>query len=199
MRIVIRPKNCILIAVFSALLAFGLYHVHAISGVTEGGVLGLTLLLLQWFDLTPALTGFVANALCYLLGWRVLGREFIVYSAISTVSFAVAYRIVEQFPPLWPQLYQMPLLSALLGAIFVGVCTGVCVRMGGAPAGDDALAMSLSSLLRVRIQWVYLASDLLILSLSLTYIPLSRIVYSLLTVVLSGQIIGFLQRKPKSE
>ena len=62
-----------------------------------------------------------------------------------------------------------------------------------------ALAMSLSSLLRVRIQWVYLASDLLILSLSLTYIPLSRIAYSLLTVVLSGQIIGLLQKKKPQE
>ena len=29
----------------SAILAFGLYNVHALSGVTEGGILGLTLLL----------------------------------------------------------------------------------------------------------------------------------------------------------
>jgi uncharacterized membrane-anchored protein YitT (DUF2179 family) len=191
----IRWKNSIVIVLSSAFLAFGLYHVHAVSGVTEGGVLGLTLLLLQWFELSPAITGFIANALCYLLGWRVLGKDFIVYSAISTVAFAISYRIVEQFPPLWPQLYEMPLAAALLGAVFVGVGTGLCVRMGAAPSGDDALAMSLAPLLRVKIQWVYLVSDLLILSLSLTYIPLARIAYSLLTVVLSGQIIGFLQGK----
>ncbi|MBQ7319429.1 MAG: YitT family protein [Clostridia bacterium] len=191
----IRWKNSIVIVLSSAFLAFGLYHVHTVSGVTEGGVLGLTLLLLQWFELSPAITGFIANALCYLLGWRVLGKDFIVYSAISTVAFAISYRIVEQFPPLWPQLYEMPLAAALLGAVFVGVGTGLCVRMGAAPSGDDALAMSLAPLLRVKIQWVYLISDLLILSLSLTYIPLARIAYSLLTVVLSGQIIGFLQRK----
>lgn len=191
----IRWKNSIVIVLSSAFLAFGLYHVHAVSGVTEGGVLGLTLLLLQWFELSPAITGFIANALCYLLGWRVLGKDFIVYSAISTVAFAISYRIVEQFPPLWPQLYEMPLAAALLGAVFVGVGTGLCVRMGAAPSGDDALAMSLEPLLRVKIQWVYLVSDLLILSLSLTYIPLARIAYSLLTVVLSGQIIGFLQGK----
>lgn len=191
----IRWKNSIVIVLSSAFLAFGLYHVHAVSGVTEGGVLGLTLLLLQWFELSPAITGFIANALCYLLGWRVLGKDFIVYSAISTVAFAISYRIVEQFPPLWPQLYEMPLAAALLGAVFVGVGTGLCVRMGAAPSGDDALAMSLAPLLKVKIQWVYLVSDLLILSLSLTYIPLARIAYSLLTVVLSGQIIGFLQGK----
>jgi uncharacterized membrane-anchored protein YitT (DUF2179 family) len=183
----------------AAALAFGLYNVHAVSGVTEGGTLGLTLLLWQWFDISPALTGLIANGLCYLLGWRVLGKSFILYSAVSAATFSLTYRILECFPPLWPQLYEMPLLSALLGAVFVGVGTGICVRMGGAPAGDDALAMSLSSLLRVRIQWVYLISDAVILALSLTYIPLRRIAFSLLTVVLSGQIIGLLQRKQKNE
>ena len=42
----------------------------------------------------------------------------------------------------------------------------------------------------VKIQWIYLASDMTVLLLSLSYIPLRRILYSLLTVILSGQIIG---------
>ena len=33
----------------SGILAFGIYEIHAISAVTEGGVLGLTLLLDHWF------------------------------------------------------------------------------------------------------------------------------------------------------
>ena len=64
--------------------------------------------------------------------------------------------------------------------------------------GDDALAMSLSALLHVDIRWVYLASDLCVLALSLTYIPLKRIAFSLLTVVLSGQIIGWIQPKKRT-
>ena len=50
--------------------------------------------------------------------------------------------------------------------------------------------MGMSRILRTRIQWIYLASDLTVLLLSLSYIPLRRILYSLLTVVLSGQLIG---------
>ena len=68
--------------------------------------------------------------------------------------------------------------------------------MGGATSGDDALAMSLSRLLRLPIQRIYLASDLIVLALSLSYIPLRRIGYSLLTVILSGQIIGWIQKIP---
>ena len=89
----------------------------------------------------------------------------------------------------------MPLAAAISGSIFVGVGCGICVRQGGAPSGDDALSMSLSRITGIPIQWVYLLSDLLVLGLSLTYIPLEKIAYSLLTVLLSGQIIGLFQRK----
>lgn len=195
----IKPLYCLIAASASAVLAFGLYHVHSFSGVTEGGVLGMTLLLQHWLSLSPAVSGFVLNAACYALGWRVLGRKFVVYSVVSTASFSVAYAIIEQFPPLWPQLYDMPLLSAILGAVFVGIGCGFSVWVGGASGGDDALAMAVSHLLHWPIQRVYLITDLAVLGLSLSYIPLSRMWYSLLTVILSGQIVGWIQHIPLPE
>ena len=180
----------------SAILAFGLYHVHAYANITEGGVLGLTLLFQHWFDISPAVSGFVLNAACYLFGWRVLGRNFILYSAVAGGGFSLFYAVFEQFSPLWPQLAQKPFAAAVLGAIFVGVGVGLCVRADGAPSGDDALAMSLARLTKLGLQWIYLASDLLVLGLSASYLPFSRLCWSLLTVVLSGQIIGWLQKLP---
>lgn len=191
----LKAKNCVIAALSSAFLAFGLYHVHSFSGVTEGGVLGMTLLLDHWFHISPAVSGFILNAICYVLGWKLLGKEFIGYSAISSFGFSASYWIFEQFGPLWPNLYEYPLAAALLGAVFVGVGAGFCVRAGGAPSGDDALAMSISHVTGCKIQWIYLVSDLLILALSASYIPLERLVYSLLTVILSGQIIGRIQNR----
>lgn len=186
-------KNCAITLLGSFILAFGLYHVHSISGVTEGGVLGATLLLEHWIGISPALTGGIMNVLCYVLGWKLLGKEFIAYSALATVGFSGMYRICEQFPHLWPGLADMPLAAALVGALFVGVGAGLCVRIGGAPSGDDALAMSISHATGCKIQWVYLLSDLIVLVMSLSYIPVRRIGYSLFTVLLSGQLIGFVQ------
>lgn len=178
----------------SAFLAFGLYHVHSFSGVTEGGVLGMTLLLDHWFGISPAVSGLCMNLACYALGWKLLGKEFLSYSILSTASFSISYKIYEQFDPLWPQLAEMPLLAAVVGAVFVGVGAGLCVRVGGAPGGDDALAMSISHLTHIKIQWVYLLTDFVVLGLSVSYIPLKRLGYSVLTVILSGQIIGLVQR-----
>ena len=187
---------CLITLLGSAILAFGLYNVHAVSSVTEGGVLGMTLLLDHWLGLSPSVSGLVLNLICYGLGWRFLGRGFIGYSILSSAGFSLTYKICEQFPHLWPQLAQMPLVAALVGALFVGVGAGLCVRIGGAPGGDDALAMAISHVAKCKIQWVYLISDLTVLLLSLSYIPAQRIGYSLLTVILSGQIIGWIQNIP---
>ena len=70
----LKPKNCLSIILGSAILAFGLYNIHSISGVTEGGVLGLTLLLEHWLGISPSISGLVLNGACYLLGFKLLGK-----------------------------------------------------------------------------------------------------------------------------
>ena len=192
----LKLSNCIIIVLASIFQAFGIYNVHALSNVTEGGVLGATLLIQHWFHISPAISALVLNIACYALGWKTLGRSFLAYSAISILSYSAGYAVFEQFPPLFPEIASYPLLAALIGALFIGIGAGLCVKCGGATAGDDALAMSLSHILRWPIERIYLFSDLLILLLSLSYIPFRRIAYSLLTVVLSGQIIGWIQNVP---
>ena len=195
----LRMSNCLIIVLGSVIQAIGIYNVHAISNVTEGGVLGLTLLLKQWFALSPAVTSLVLNAICYALGWKTLGKSFIAYSALSIGTYSAAYAVLEQFPPLWPEIVNYPLIAAIAGALFIGIGAGVCVRAGGATAGDDALAMSLNHITGWPIERIYLISDLTVLVLSLSYIPMKRIAWSLLTVVLSGQIIGLIQKINKKE
>ncbi len=187
-------KNTVLSIIGGAILAFGLYQVHSMCGVTEGGALGLTLLLQHWFGISPAWSGLVINILCYALGLKTLGRMFLLWSAVSGGSFSLFYAFFEQFPRYWPELARRPLLAAVIGALFVGIGVGLCVRAGGAPSGDDALAMSLSRRFSWPIERVYLISDLTVLALSLTYLPMGRIGCSLITVTPSGRIIGLIQR-----
>lgn len=195
MKSLIPLKSALIIFLGSAFLAFGLYHIHSLSIITEGGALGLNLLLEYWLAISPAVTNFLFNVLSYLLGLKTLGREFLARSALAALCFSLSYAVFEQFPHLWPELVNRPLIAALAGAVFVGIGTGICVRQNAAVCGDDALAMSLSRITGLGIQWVYLASDLTVLLLSTSYIPLTRLAYSFVTVFLSGQIIGLFQEK----
>lgn len=187
-------KNIGLNVIGAAILAFGLYNVHSISSVTEGGALGLTLLLEHWYQLSPSITNMLITVIFYFLGWRVLGRQFLILSAVSVASFSFFYAIFERFSPIYPSIATQPLLASIVGALFVGVGVGFCVRGGGAPSGDDALAMTVRAKSQIPIQWVYLLSDAVVLLLSLTYIPWTQLIYSLITVFLSGQIIGWINR-----
>lgn len=58
-------------------------------------------------------------------------------------DFPYSTRFLNNFRRCGRQLADRPLLAAILGALFVGIGVGLCVRAGGAPGGDDALAMSI--------------------------------------------------------
>ena len=195
MRISLRA--CLECLLGSAILSFGLYNIHAFSGVTEGGLLGFTLLTHHWLHISPSVSGFILNFLCYFIGWRTLGRSFLIYSMIAGGGFSVFYAVFEQFPPVWPGIAAHPLLAAVVGAVFVGVGVGYSIRAGGAPGGDDALSMALSSLLTQPIERIYLAMDIVVLLLSLSYLPVKNIACSFLSVILSGKIVGLVSRIPR--
>ena len=193
------PRSVAMTLLGSAILAFGLYNIHSFSGVTEGGQLGLVLLLHHWFRISPAISSAVINATCYWIGWKTLGKSFIAHSAVATGAFSAIYWVCQQFPPLWPELANHPLIAALAGAVFVGLGCGLCVRVGGAACGDDGLAMSISDKLGIKIEYVYFLFDFTVLALSLTYIPITRILYSLVTVMISSKIVGLVQRFHRKE
>ena len=190
-----KPVFLYLIIVLGAcILSFGLYNIHERTNVTEGGVLGMTLLLQHWFGLSPAITSPVMDIACYLLAWHFLGNAFAKYAVAASLAFAASHALWEQFPPLLPDLSTFPMAAAILGALFVGLGVGLVVRIGGACGGDDALALTIAHVSRWPISRCYLFTDLAVLLLSLTYIPFARIVYSLVTVTISSLVIGRVQR-----
>lgn len=183
----------------AAILSFGLFNVHAQSRITEGGVLGMTLLVQHWLGVSPAITEAVLDIMCYLLGLRVLGKDFLKYALLATGGFACFYALWERIGPVVPNLGGMPIEAALVGGMFVGIGAGLVVRAGGASGGDDALALVLARLLRCDVSRAYLLTDAVVLLLSLSYIPLTNIAVSLLSVTLSSFIIGRIHSAGKKE
>ncbi|MEG1870329.1 MAG: YitT family protein, partial [Oscillospiraceae bacterium] len=169
---------------------FGIYNVHSQNDITEGGILGLTLLLEYWFDISPGTSSFILDSLCFLVGFKFLGKDFVKYSFVASLSFAGIYSILERFPPLLPSMLDYPVLAAIVGGCFVGTGVGIAMRIGGACGGDDALAMTVSYVTGMKVTAAYLFLDIVVLFMSLSYIPASKIIYSLITVTVSSFIIG---------
>ena len=186
-------KKVLLIILGAAVCSFGIHNIHQRTAITEGGVIGMMLLIDRWLGLPPAVITPVLDITCYVLAFRYLGGQFIKISVISTLSVSLFYDFWEMFPPMLPDLSAYPLAAAVLGGIFVGVGVGLIVRQGGSSGGDDALALTISHVTHWRLSRAYLFTDLVVLVLSLSYIPLQRIFFSLITVTLSSFLIDRVQ------
>ncbi len=174
----------------AAILSFGLFNIHSQSEITEGGVLGLTLLLHHWFDISPGISGFCMDMLCYIIGLRILGKSFLKNALVASGGFALFYGIFEKIGYIVPDLSPYPFIAAIAGGLFVGIGVGLVVREGGASGGDDALAIILSRVTGKKLAYAYFATDFIVLMLSLSYIPIVKILCSLVTVTISSAIIG---------
>ncbi len=182
-----------------AILAFGLFNIHSQSNITEGGILGMTLLLKHWFGITPGISGICMDIICYIIGFKMLGKEFLKNAIFSSCGFSLFYNIFEAVGYVVPDLSSKPLLAAIVGALFVGIGVGFVVREGGASGGDDALAIIISKLTKCRIAKAYFFTDFVVLMVSLTYIPFSKIFYSLITVSISSLVIDLMQKGKKAD
>lgn len=186
-------KKIAVIMLGAMIYTFGVHNIHQRTNITEGGVIGLMLLIEHWMKVSPAYITPVLDIACYLLAFKILGGNFIKVSIISTMFVSGFYKIWELFPPMLPDLSEYPLIAAVLGGIFVGVGVGLVVREGGSSGGDDALALTISHRLHWRLSRSYLFTDTVILVLSLTYIPVMRIVFSLITVNISSALIDWIK------
>lgn len=181
------------ILIGAGICTFGIHNIHQQTGITEGGVIGLMLLVEHWIGSSPAAITPVLDFACYLLAFRYLGGSFIRISVLSTACISLFYKFWELFPPMLPNLSSYPLLASVLGGLFVGVGVGLIVRQGGSSGGDDALALTISKVTHWRLSRAYLFTDLVVLGLSLTYIPVERIIFSLITVFISSPLIDLIQ------
>ncbi len=188
-------KKIITIISGSLILSFGIYNIHSVSKVTEGGVLGLILLIEYWFSISPAISSFIIDVTCFLIGFKILGGDFLKSSLLATASFSLSYRFWQLWPPVFFDLSSMPLVAAIIGGIFVGVGVGLCVKEGGAAGADDTLALIYSYKTKRNVAKFYVMSDITILTLSLSYIPFENAIYSLLSVMISSFVISKISLK----
>lgn len=189
----ITARKIFYIILGAMICSFGIHNIHQRTNITEGGVIGMMLLIDHWLHLSPAYITPVLDASCYLLAFKILGGNFIKMSLISTSCISLFYKLWEQFPPILPDLSGHPLIAAVLGGLFVGVGVGLIVRQGGSSGGDDALALVIAHLTHWRLSLSYLFTDLTVLALSLSYIPVRRIVFSLVTVTISSYLIDWIK------
>lgn len=186
-----RRKEIGLILLGTIILAFGVYNLNYQNNITEGGVLGVLLLLKNLFNINPSVANIIIDISLFVIGYKFFGKKFLIYSMIATIGFSVFYAVFESIGPLVP-VFDSKLLGTVLAGLFVGVGVGIVVRAGAAAGGDDALALIISKITSMTIGKVYLIGDISVLLLSLSYLSTYDIFWSLIAVSISGKTIDYI-------
>lgn len=187
-----KVRKYLSICIGAGIVAFGIFNVHSRCAVTEGGAVGLSLLLYHWFGISPGISGMLMNFAALAAGTVILQNTFLKDSIMTSIFYAVWYRIFEYTGYMLPNFVDKPLIATVLGGLFIGVGTALIVRFDCAGAADDALALIFQKCTGMRLTIFYVFSDLTILLLSLTYIPVQRILWSIATVMISSGVITIL-------
>ena len=108
-------------------LAYPLFLVP--NHIAPGGLTGLATVLNYLFHWPVGTTSLLMNIPLFIIGYRAMGRVFVIRSLVATVLFSVLIDLI----PL-PPMTQQPLLGAVFGGVLLGAGLGLILR-GGATTG----------------------------------------------------------------
>lgn len=177
----------------TGLMAFAMVNVHLQAQITEGGMLGLSLLLAHFTGISPAYVSLFCDLLLYLLAFSLLGKAFIKKALFSALLYVLMFRLFSFCGPLLPSLVDLPWLAAIIGGLMIGLGVSCVVLLGFVTSGDDTLVLLLNRKFKLSIACSYMLLDLLVLALSLSYLSYTNIIWSLLTTLISSFVVGRLE------
>jgi len=105
--------------------------------LTDGGVVGLSIIAAQLFHLPLGLFLVLLNIPLIYLGYKKLGKEFAVYSTFGIIALALLTVAIHSSVAATTQ----PILAAIFGGAIVGIGVGIVIRHGGTIDGADTIAI----------------------------------------------------------
>ena len=165
-------------------LAYPLFLVP--NHIAPGGLTGLATVLNYLFHWPVGTTSLLMNIPLFIIGYRAMGRVFVIRSLVATVLFSVLIDLI----PL-PPMTQQPLLGAVFGGVLLGAGLGLILRGGATTGGTDILARLLKRHLReVKMGYVTLAIDTVVLILTgLVFRDISKTLYSAVTLFICSRVL----------
>lgn len=180
-------RDLILVIIGSFIFAAGV-NAFIISGdLGEGGVTGLAIILYYAFHISPAWTNFIVNAVLIAVGYKYLSKRSMYLTVFATVLISVFLSLTES----WSVKTDDILVNAVFGGLTVGLGIGVIILAGGTTAGTTILARIANKYLDVSTPYALLFFDFIVVMISLTVIPLDRVLITLISLYIGTKVIDF--------
>jgi uncharacterized membrane-anchored protein YitT (DUF2179 family) len=166
--------------------AFGLESFLLPNHFIDGGVTGISLLLVEITGWPLAILLFLVNLPFLVLARIVIGRRFAVKTAVAITLLALSLFLIH-----FPEITQDKLLVAVFGGFFLGSGIGLSMRGGSVLDGTEVLAIYLSRTFGIKVSdWVILI-NIVIFGGAAYLLSIEQALYSLLTYLVASKALDF--------
>lgn len=180
-------RDMILILAGSFIFATGVNAFIISANLGEGGVTGVSLILLYAFDISPAWSTFILNAILIALGYKFLSKRSTVYTIIAVIAISVFLGLTDS----WIVHTNEILINTIFGGFMVGLGIGLIVLSGGTTAGTTILARIAHKYLDVNTSYALLFFDLIVVMFSLTVMPLEKALLTVISLYVGTKVMDF--------
>ena len=169
----------------SILTAIGLEIFLIPNNIIDGGVVGISIMLSYLSKYPLGLFIFSLNIPFLFLGYKHIGKTFVISTLFSISSLAIWVTILHPIPGLTEDL----MLAAVFGGITVGIGVGLIIRYGGSLDGTEIVAIILDRRTGFSVGEIVMFFNLFILSSAGLVFGWDRAMYSLIAYFIAFKMI----------
>ena len=160
------------------------------NGLVTGGFSGLALIGNALFGAPVGVSVFVLNIPLFILGYKKLGKGFILRTTLATALVSVLIEVFERYVP---PFHCQSILASLAGGILCGSGLALILVRGGSTGGADIISKL------VHLKYPHIALGRVILCFDIAVITLSAIIfknienalYSVLMIAVSSAALDY--------
>lgn len=169
----------------SAIAAVGLEIFLVPNNVIDGGVVGVSIISSYLTALPLGLFTFILNIPFLFIGYKQIGKSFVISSLFSIAMFSLFITILHPILSLTNDV----LLATVFGGIILGTGVGLILRSGGSLDGTEIIAIIFSRRTILSVGQIVMIINVIIFSLAAFVLGWDRALYSMLAYLIAHKVI----------
>ncbi len=175
----------ILIILGAMLAAYSLDTFLIPNNILDGGVTGISIIISKVFSIPISLLVILINIPFVYVGYRNLGKNFLIRTIIAMLTFSISLSFFESFHEVTDEI----LLATIFGGILLGIGVGLVIRMGACVDGTESVALVISKKTSLSVGQIVMVFNFLIYGCATLIFGIDRALYSILTYFITFKVI----------
>ncbi len=187
-------KSTLLIFLGGLSVAFALNFFLLPHHIAPGGVTSVADMLSSVVPLSVGTWYAIINIPLFIMGLRVIGREFFIKSLLGMAANSILIDLVGKIDPAILGIGDDLIISAIFGGFFIGLGYGLILYAGGSSGGTDIVGWLIKSKNpTLQLGRAILCCDLIIIAIqSVVYGNIKLSLYAIIAMVISSRMIDIL-------